>query len=136
MRDRRVRVKAALMALATAFIVAGGAASALADESIVVKVPFAFIVGDRQMPAVDYVVTEATNDASVLWISSRDGRQAVCTLTIPVDHGQATTRAALVFDKFENHYFLARMVPAVGTEREIVLTPARMEGELKVLAAD
>jgi len=128
-------VKAALMTLAAAFIVVGGAASALADELIVVKVPFAFIVGDRQMPAGDYMITEATNDSSVLWISSRDGGQAVCVLTIPADHDQ-TTRASLVFDKFENHYFLARMVPAAGTEREIVLTPARMEGELKVLAAD
>ena len=83
MRDRRVMVKAALMTLAAAFIVVGGAASALADELIVVKVPFAFIVGDRQMPAGDYMITEATNDSSVLWISSRDGGQAVCVLTIP-----------------------------------------------------
>jgi hypothetical protein len=36
----------------------------------------------------------------------------------------------LVFHKFENQYFLSRLVPGDGNEREIVLTPAKMKEEI------
>jgi hypothetical protein len=136
MNSRRVITKAAWIALAAVFMIGGVAATARADESVVVKVPFAFIVGDRQLPAGEYVVKEMTDDGSVVLISSDDGRQNMVTLTIPSEARGATPRASLVFEKFENHYFLSGLVPQEGNEREIVLTPARMEHELHVLAAD
>jgi isoleucyl-tRNA synthetase len=42
----------------------------------------------------------------------------------------------LVFERFDNQYFLARVVPGDDSEREIPLTPARMEHEIVRLALE
>src|SRR2546427_13308791 len=44
--------------LATALMTIGGVSAARADERIVAKVPFSFIVGGVRLPAGDYTVTE------------------------------------------------------------------------------
>jgi len=118
--------------LATALVMVGGASVARADdERIVARVPFAFMVGDSRMPAGDYVVREMSGDPSVVSIASADGRQFAYTLTIPSSaHALETpTQPELVFEKFDNQYFLARVVPGGGMEREIVLMHERTDRE-------
>ena len=118
--------------LATSLVMVGGASVARADEGkIVARVPFAFTVGDSRMPAGNYVVEEVSDDPSVMSIASSDGRQFAFTLTIPSSDRayQAPAQPELVFEKSDKGYFLARVVPAGGIEREIVLTPARPERE-------
>jgi hypothetical protein len=118
--------------LATSLVMVGGASLARADdEKIVARVPFAFMVGDSRMPAGDYVVKEMSDDPSVMSIASADGRQFAFTLTIPSsDHALETpAQPELVFEKLDNQYFLARVVPEGGIEREIVLTRARTDRE-------
>jgi hypothetical protein len=121
-----------LLKLAARAFVAGviaivSATVAHADERIVAKVPFAFVVGDRQLPAGDYVVKELSDDAGVLAITSVDGRRFVYTLTIPASSGEQATKPELVFEKFGNQYFLSQVMPQGGDSREIVLTPSIME---------
>ena len=116
--------------LATSLVMAGGASVARADdEKIVARVPFAFMVGDSHMPAGDYVVKEVSDDPSVMSIASADGRQFAYTLTIPALAHETPAQPELVFEKFDNQYVLARIVPGGGIDREIVLTPAREERE-------
>jgi len=116
--------------LATSMLMVGGASVARADdEKIVARVPFAFVVGDSRMPAGDYVVKEVSDDPSVVSIASADGRQFAYTLTIPSSAHETPAQPELVFEKLDNKYFLARVVPGVGMEREIVLTHARTERE-------
>jgi hypothetical protein len=57
------------------------------------------------------------------------------TLTI-AGSSESRPQASLVFEKFERQYFLQRMISDHGSEREIVLTPARMERDLVTVAAD
>jgi hypothetical protein len=97
----------------------------------VARVPFAFTVGDSRMPAGDYVVKEVSDDPSVVSIASADGRQFAFTLTVPSSAHVLETPAQpeLVFEKLDNQYFLARVVPAGGMEREIVLNHARTDRE-------
>ena len=47
---------------------------------------------------------------------------------------RAPAKAELVFEKFGDQYFLARVVPQAGDERAIVLTPSIMERELAEVA--
>src|SRR2546426_12836790 len=118
--------------LATSLVMVGGASVARADdEKIVARVPSAFMFGDSRMPAGDYVVKEVSDDPSVMSIASADGRQFAYTLTIPSSaHAlEMPTQPELVFEKFDNQYFLARVVPGGGIDREIVLAPARTERE-------
>ena len=118
--------------MATSLVMVGGSSVARADDQkIVARVPFAFMVGDSRMPAGEYVVKEMSDDPSVVSIASVDGRQFAFTLTIPSSAYEHETpvQPELVFEKFDNEYFLARVVPEGGIEREIVLTPARTERE-------
>jgi len=118
--------------LATALVMVGGASVARADdERIVARVPFAFMVGDSHMPAGDYVVREMSGDPSVVSIASADGRQFAYTLTIPSSAYalETPTQPELMFEKLDNQYFLARVAPVGGMEREIVLKHARTDRE-------
>jgi len=115
-----------------ALLVAGSASVGRAEERIVAKVPFAFMVGTAQLPAGSYVVKE-WDDPRIVTIESEDGRHVAITLTI-AGSSESRPQASLVFEKFEGQYFLQRMTTADGSEREIVLTPARMERDLVTAA--
>jgi hypothetical protein len=116
--------------IAAVAIAGASARVASADELVDAKVPFAFVVNGVRLPAGSYVVRQMDAGSGVLAIISTDGRQFVCTNTIPADADQPTSDAQLVFQKFEGQFFLSRIVPASGTEREIILTPSIMETEL------
>jgi hypothetical protein len=108
----------------------GTATAARADERVVVHVPFDFIVGTTQLSAGDYVVTEDVSDAQgVVSIESTDGRQCVFVLTI-AGTAPRPSESQLVFEKFENRYFLSKVASEGGSAREIPLTPKIMESEL------
>ncbi|HEY7172994.1 MAG TPA: hypothetical protein VH417_19210 [Vicinamibacterales bacterium] len=126
---RKQIVKMSVMAVAA--IALGGAAAAHADETLAnVKVPFAFFVNDVRLPAGDYIVRQASEGGQVLEIVSKDGRHVVFTPTIPFTELTQSNNAQLVFEKFGDAYFLSRVAPADGNDREIVLTPASMEHEI------
>ena len=55
---KKLLLKMSGIALATAALAIGSASTARADERIVARVPFAFMVGDMQLPAGNYVVKE------------------------------------------------------------------------------
>jgi hypothetical protein len=133
MRTRSVKVS--WVFLAAVLVLAGSASVVRADEELVVAhVPFAFIAGDSRLPAGDYIVKEMEGDPSVIAIASADGRRSVFMLTIASPSIETQTQAQLVFDKVGSLYFLARVMPDGGNQREIVLTPARMEHELAATA--
>jgi hypothetical protein len=122
--------KAAGIVIAVIAIAGASARVASADELVDAKVPFAFVVNGVRMPAGSYVVRQMEVGSGVLAIVSADGRQFVFTSTIPADADRSTSDPKLVFQKFEGQFFLSRIVPASGTEREIILTPSIMETEL------
>jgi hypothetical protein len=101
-----------------------------AEERVVAHVPFAFIVGDSRLPAGDYLVEDVENDPGVMSITSTDGHQATFILAMVSSSNEMSAQPGLVFEKFEDQYFLERVIGADGDEREIVLTPAIMEREV------
>jgi hypothetical protein len=112
-------------------LVVGFSASVVrADELVVAHVPFAFIVGESRLPAGDYTVKEMDDDPSVISITSADGHQSAFMLTMASSSTETPAQPRLMFEKFDNQYFLARVIPAEGNGREIVLTPAIMEREV------
>jgi hypothetical protein len=129
MQNPIVRMSALVVAIAA--LTLGGAAVARADETVAkVKVPFAFFVNDVRLPAGDYIVRAASEDGQVVEIVSSDGRHVAFSPTIPWNEDKQPTQPELVFEKFGGGYFLSRIVPVDGNDREIVLTPARMEHEI------
>lgn len=113
----------------------GAASAARADERIVAKVPFAFIVQGVRLPAGSYTVTEDVNAAGVCLIANADGREVMYVMTTASSADQPTGNAALLFERFGDQYFLSRVMPQNGEEREIVLTKSIVEHELTEVAA-
>jgi hypothetical protein len=133
MKTTIVKVSGILRAtLALAFVYAPVAG---ADDHIAVKVPFTFIVGETRLPAGSYVVREVPDEVGVVEITSTDGRRSAYVLTVPAEASQLS-RPELVFEKFSNQYFLARVRPERGEEQDVVLTPGRMAHEIAKAAAN
>ena len=109
-----------------------GAAAARADDQVlaVAKIPFAFIVGNVQLPAGSYIVRESSEDANVLEISTVDGAHTAWMFTIPSEPSGLSDTPQLAFEDFDNHHFLSRVMPGNGIAREIVLTESTMKREI------
>jgi hypothetical protein len=123
--------------LAVALLTMAGAATARAsDDEIVASVPFNFIVGTAHMPAGKYIVKPASDDLRVVLVESSDGHAAALSLTVPVASEVQVATPELVFEKRDNQYFLARLIPADGNEREIPPLAARSEREVAVVGVN
>jgi hypothetical protein len=118
------------MFVAIVLMVGSHASVARADELVTAHVPFAFIVGESRLPAGDYIVKERDNDPSVITIASAEGHQSTVTLTMTSSSNEKGAKPRLVFEKFDDQYFLARVVRDDGDERAILLTPSIMEHEV------
>jgi len=133
---RKSIVKLLWFVPAAALLVVASPAAARAEESVVATVPFAFIVGNVQMPAGSYVIKEMEDAPDLLSIASKDGRHTAFILSIPMASDQPSDTSELVFEKFGGEHFLSRVEPSDGEWREIVLTPAIMERELATAGSD
>jgi hypothetical protein len=128
---RKLGIRGMLVTIATAAMAVGIAPIARADEDqLVVNVPFSFIVGDTRLPAGSYIVKEMSENTSVLSIASKDGRHYVLTMTIPLRADEAAAQPELVFEKYADQYFLARVLTDDGGSRAIPLTDAKMAHEI------
>jgi hypothetical protein len=82
-------------------------ALAMAHETVVVDVPFAFNVGSARLPAGDYTVSQVEgNDPQLLEIRSTDGRYAALAITVDRKPLPRDTHPDLLFDKYGNKEFL------------------------------
>lgn len=120
--------------LATALIAAATPSAARAEERIIANVPFAFVAGEVRLPAGEYIFRVVSDDLSVWEVTSPDGRRSAMISTIPATSSSTTDTPELVFDRFDNQYFLARVVTDNDDDREIPLNAARMEHEIIKLA--
>ena len=121
----------ALLGLAAALTLTV-AANAQVLNAAVIRVPFDFVAGEKQMPAGRYTVRRIRSDAeSALLIRSEDGRASAVVLT---NTGDANPRAAaLIFRRHGDRYFLAEIsVPGTASVRELPKSGAerRLEREL------
>jgi hypothetical protein len=83
------------------------AASARAQEGIVAKVPFPFVVHGRELPAGRYAITQ---DEGALKVLGLDNTSAIFTMTISADGlDPAGSQPALVFIRYENEYLLSQV---------------------------
>lgn len=125
------QISRTLLGLAAALALAV-AANAQALRTDLIRVPFDFVAGEKQMPAGLYSVRRIRSDAeSALVIRSEDGRSTAVVLT---NTGEANPRAsALVFRQHGDRYFLAEVsMHGTASVRELPKTGAerRLEREL------
>jgi hypothetical protein len=120
--------KKLMMVLGAGALVLGASSAARADETIVAKVPFDFIVNNVRMPAGKYVITRLS-EQPILSIVSADRKHHAFVLTNLVTTTLFASTPELVFDTFGTNHFLARVMGDDAEGREIPLTPAVMKRE-------
>jgi hypothetical protein len=121
------RVSWAALGLSLAALSASPAL-AMANENIVVHVPFAFNVGDKTLPAGDYRVNALNSaESQVVEVRSTDGRYAALALTVEGSPGARGTQPEVVFDKYGTKEFLHAV--RLPEEMGAVLEPSAAERE-------
>jgi hypothetical protein len=102
-----------LLSLLTVFVAAS--VYAYPDGRIRVKIPFAFNVGEKTLPAGEYTVERNPIIRDALIVCSADCREGVTPLVNPI-HSQANqNQTKLIFHRYGSQYFLAQVWTA-GTD--------------------
>lgn len=96
------------------------------------NIPFAFSVGNTQLPAGKYSVSRVLPNSgdSLIEISSLAGKASAFRTTIPVTTGKPRDKATLVFHRYGDQYFLFQ-VWAAGVSTGLTFSPSRSERELQ-----
>jgi len=120
--------KGVLIIAGAAGLIFVSSSAALADDVVVAKVPFAFIVNGVQMPAGNYRVTQ-DETTPVVSVKSADGLHTAFVLTNGLSPETAGPNPELVFDRVNGTNFLSRIVGVENEGREIPLSPTVLKQE-------
>ncbi len=114
-------------------LAAAGTGAAATKDVIKVKVPFAFTVNDREMPAGDYDVYVAdSNDLSAWVMRGAQGTSEEVFLTGEMNAAMPASATELVFDAVGDHHFLRKIWFEGETNgREIAVCKAEKALEMK-----
>ena len=75
-----------------------------------ISIPFSFTVGDKTLPAGEYTVEPIRKDAYTSWmVQTRDGHHSVLFTTTPGQANQNQEETRLVFNKYDDQYFLSEI---------------------------
>lgn len=102
-------------------------ARAQSDGLIVANIPFNFMIRDRALPAGEYLFAVVQlGGANTLKIQSADGHTTIFVLTRSASVKAAKDEPTLVFNRYENQYFLAQVY---GVEEGALQQLARPRAE-------
>ena len=95
-----------VIGLGAAMCVGATAGSAMAQDTLAVKVPFSFLVNGRELPAGNYTITRDSIASSVYLI--RGDKVGAYVATVPAGgHDPSGNRPSLTFVRHENGYKLS-----------------------------
>src|SRR5215204_1747137 len=106
--------KCVYIALATAVLIAASSICTQAQsrnrQRLIVEIPFTFNAGNTQLPSGEYNVSivNPSSDRSVVLIKSSDGKSSALLGTTDIIR-LSTSRAKLVFRRYNSRYFLAQV---------------------------
>jgi hypothetical protein len=124
-------MKTQILAIAGAVVVSTFMAGECKAQSqtLEAKVPFAFEVGDKTVPAGNYRIESIpTGAGSLQVIRNAKGDVQVTLSTIAVTARSANSGPELIFHRYGNRYFLAQIRTRDGRVSE--LFPSQQEKEL------
>src|SRR5215204_6654261 len=94
------------------------------DRQTIIHIPFNFSVGEKAFPAGKYVIERNRKDSDTVWmIRRKDNVGKALLLTRPVRANETQQDTRLVFNKYDDLYFLAGFWTAGDqTGREIQIS--------------
>src|SRR5882762_4047699 len=101
---------------------------ARAQEPMVVDIPFAFTAGNATLPAGEYRVEKLEQNSAVLLIRCADPGAAAMVITNAAQANELQSQSKLVFNRYDNHYFLSQVWTARSIRgRQLSKSPREKE---------
>ena len=120
------RMRSAFLGLGLLFAVSGVQAQ---QNGVKANIPFDFMVGNRVLPAGEYVVAGDGSSSQAIFIRSTDNKTAVMTLAFRCASAQPSKQSKLVFHTLGGRYFLSQ-IWAEGYQQGRELSKSRAEIEM------
>jgi hypothetical protein len=105
-----------------------------AEEPMSVNIPFQFVAGNVTLPAGEYRVQKLDGNSAVLLIHRSDPNASVMVITHAAQAKKLQTKSILVFNRYDNRYFLSQVWTA-GSIRGRQLPKSPREKELARVAS-
>jgi hypothetical protein len=106
---RRHHLLSFFFALVFALTIYPRNAQAQITDDLEAKIPFQFHVGDTKLPAGEYRIHVNDLDPSTMEITSADGSVSALFQVQNTDANPALANNELIFNKYGNRYFLAKL---------------------------
>lgn len=118
-----------LMTLAVSLLVS--VPNTYAQNVATATVPFAFTVGQSEMPAGTYTISHLS--PAVIAVRDTKTGKSVMSLVRPESSGKSDATPKLLFNKYGDKYFLSRVSPGFGSS-PMQLPTSGLERELRIAA--
>ena len=113
------------------------------DRQTIINIPFNFSVGEKAFPAGKYVIERNRKDSDTVWvIRHKDNVGKAVLLTRPVRANDTVEETRLVFNRYDDSYFLSEFwivgglngheVPASSREKALEKAVAVKRTELLI----
>jgi len=124
------RIISKLMVLILLSVAGVGVAQAQVTERLKANIPFSFYVGDKQLPAGEYVIQVKDPLVGVIEVSSVRGKEVALCTTHNARMNSAPAHGELIFDRYGDMYFLERVFEQGETDGD-ELIQSRLEKKLE-----
>ena len=116
--------RAIALAAIVLVVTVSSAVFAQTDRQTAVNIPFGFSVGEKALPAGDYLIRRNRKDSDVVWvIQNKESGESALLLTRSVYSNDTQESAKFVFRKYDDFYFLSEFWAAgTNTGRQIQVT--------------
>ena len=96
------------------------------DRQTIIHIPFNFTVGERSFPSGKYVIERNRNNSDTVWvIRHKDDIGSAILLTRPVRANDVVEETRLVFNRYDDLYFLSEFWIMGGKTGHEVPTSSR-----------
>ncbi len=116
-----------------AALMVGTLSAAPLEKLMTVRIPFAFVVGKDTLPAGEYEILGQFG-TSIVWIKTSSGAIVTTGFAIQSRESKVADDTALVFNRYGDNYFLAKVLVA-GQQNARVFNKSRRESEMQRLAS-
>ncbi|HET6889759.1 MAG TPA: hypothetical protein VFH31_01550 [Pyrinomonadaceae bacterium] len=95
--------------VAMAFVTAVASANGQSRTVAAASIPFEFSVGDKALPAGQYMVKEASSNGNALMIQNKKSAKSAIRLSNSIQAPRESEKTKLVFRRYGPRYFLAEV---------------------------
>jgi len=112
------------------------AAFGQSDRQTIIHIPFNFSVGEKSFPAGKYVIERNRNNSDTVWvIKQKDDGGSSILLTRPVRANDVVEETRLVFNRYDDLYFLSEFW-TVGSQTGQQIPTSKRERALEKAVAE